>query len=180
MPQSPSELERICEDASAEDQRFELEDTAVEPQSGLAELESPGKGLEKSPAKVTVEPKPEPHPDLDCQAAPQPEPLSQKPKPESTLKQKARHPKLRDSRLSLQHVSVPSKQTLHPDALEFHIQQDMSHAKLLRARSPSCSILCEEDESVFPTRPWTKPLANMGSAKRWRHEVLGRFKGITY
>ena len=46
--------------------------------------------------------------------------------------------------------------------------------------SPSCSILCEEEESIFPMRKWTKPLSNMGDASNWKLGVLQTFNSIQY
>ena len=46
--------------------------------------------------------------------------------------------------------------------------------------SPACSVFCEEEESIFPTRKWAKPLANMGNAASWKLGVLDRFNTIQY
>lgn len=42
------------------------------------------------------------------------------------------------------------------------------------------SMICEEEEDIFPTRKWTKPLANMGDAFSWRLSVSHRFNAIQY
>ena len=49
-----------------------------------------------------------------------------------------------------------------------------------KASSPHCSILCDEDEAIFPTRKWSKPLAEMGDAFNWKLSVLNRFNAIQY
>ena len=46
--------------------------------------------------------------------------------------------------------------------------------------SPACSVFCEEEEAIFPTRKWTKPLADMGDAVTWKIGVLDTFNTIRY
>ena len=42
------------------------------------------------------------------------------------------------------------------------------------------SMLCEEEEAVFPKRNWAHPLADMGNAVGWRSEVMGGLQAIEY
>ena len=49
-----------------------------------------------------------------------------------------------------------------------------------KVNSSTYSILCEEDESIFPTRKWTKPLSGMGDASKWKMGVLRKFSAIEY
>lgn len=42
------------------------------------------------------------------------------------------------------------------------------------------SMLCEEEEAVFPKRKWVYLLADMGDAVRWKTEVLGGLQAIEY
>ena len=42
------------------------------------------------------------------------------------------------------------------------------------------SMLCEEEEAVFPKRKWAHPLADMGNAVGWRTEVIGGLQAIEY
>ena len=42
------------------------------------------------------------------------------------------------------------------------------------------SMLCEEEEAVFPKRKWAHPLADMGNAIGWRSEVMGGLQAIEY
>ena len=49
-----------------------------------------------------------------------------------------------------------------------------------KVNSSTYSIICEEDESIFPTRKWTKPLSGMGDASKWKMGVLRKFSAIEY
>ena len=49
-----------------------------------------------------------------------------------------------------------------------------------KVHSSTYSIICEEDESIFPTRKWTKPLSGMGDASKWKMGVLRKFSAIEY
>ena len=49
-----------------------------------------------------------------------------------------------------------------------------------KVNSSAYSILCEEEESIFPTRKWTKPLSDMGDASKWKIGVLQKFSAIEY
>lgn len=53
-------------------------------------------------------------------------------------------------------------------------------ARRQQTPSPSCSILCDEEEAIFPTRKWSKPLAEMGDALNWKLSVLHHFNAIQY
>lgn len=49
-----------------------------------------------------------------------------------------------------------------------------------KVNSSTYSIICEEEETVFPTRKWTKPLSGMGDASKWKIGVLRKFSAIEY
>ena len=49
-----------------------------------------------------------------------------------------------------------------------------------KVNSSTYSIICEEDESIFPTRKWTNPLSGMGDASKWKMGVLRKFSAIEY
>lgn len=78
-------------------------------------------------------------------------------------------------------VTAPLPQ-LHPVALKRSGEVSVSLHRRCRKpyRSPACSVFCEEEELVFPTRKWTKSLANMGDAVSWKLGVLDRFNAIQY
>ena len=49
-----------------------------------------------------------------------------------------------------------------------------------KVNSSTYSIICEEEETIFPTRKWTKPLSGMGDASKWKMGVLRKFSAIEY
>lgn len=44
----------------------------------------------------------------------------------------------------------------------------------------ACSTFCEEEEAIFPSRRWRKPLADMGDAVTWKLGVINRINAIQY
>ena len=103
------------------------------------------------------------------------------PRTRSPLPPSKRKPKR--SRLRSDHIALQQQRQLFY-ALEVaaKMHSDSSSSSFARGigDSPTCSMLCEEEESVFPRRVWKKPLAGMGKAERWRSEVLGKFEQIAY
>ena len=49
-----------------------------------------------------------------------------------------------------------------------------------KVNSSTYSVICEEEETIFPTRKWTKPLSGMGDASKWKMGVLRKFSAIEY
>ena len=155
MPQSPTELTRIREETIDKDDTFELEDTAVgvqEPSPTNMPLKAAlNIGASDSPLELTTKRKRGLSAALDYPAY-------------DCFPGRSRPP---EKALPL----VP------PMALK------TAELRALRRRknaSPSCSLLCDEEEAVFPTRKWSKPLAEMGDAVKWKISVLKQFNAIAY
>ena len=173
MPQSPKELERVTEEADVDAERAELEDT------GPQEKDS---GSRRS----------KPLPDVPISTKLSPTKYS----PNSSTYQNAeRHSAIRCPNVgAVPSCPVPPKSRpvypppvdpppSTPPAQTLSTDQD-SNAMALKHRrkvkSPAYSILCEEEESIFPTRKWTKPLSDMGDASKWKIGVLQKFGAIKY
>ena len=173
MPQSPKELERVTEEADADAERAELEDTG--PQDKASSLSS-SKPLPDIP--ITTE-----YSTTTSSAN------------ASTYEKAERHSATRNSRVgAVPTCPVPPKsRTIYSPPNDPPPRTPLaqtpstgqgSNAMPLKPRrkvnSPAYSILCEEEESIFPTRKWTKPLSGMGDASKWKIGVLQKFSAIEY
>jgi len=151
MPHSPTELEKI-----GEDETFELEDTAVDTR-------------ETSPSHMPLRAA------LEMGAL--------EPRRDVTTKRKRNPPlvlKYPPSQLPQNRWSrLPGKPLPLAPPTAFKTAEARA-ARRRKTPSPSCSILCDEEEAIFPTRKWSKPLAEMGDALNWKLSVLNRFNSIQY
>ena len=81
-------------------------------------------------------------------------------------------------------IPQPAKALTQTSPVTFKGNHEVSGSRRRRQRrpycSPACSVFCEEEEAIFPTRRWTKPLADMGNAVSWKLSVLDRFNAIEY
>ena len=173
MPQSPKELERVTEESDVDAERAELEDT------GPQEKPSSFTGSKPLPDLPSTEE----HPTTTSSA-------------DSFSHQKAnRHRAIRCSRVGAVpsfpvppksgpfHSPPPDPPPRTPPAQTPSIDQNskaIAPNPRRKANSSAYSMLCEEEESVFPTRKWTKPLSDMGDASKWTFGVLQKFSAIEY
>ncbi len=173
MPQSPKELERVTEEADVDAERAELEDTG--PQEKASKSRN-GKPLPDMPISV--------------------ESFTTTSSANSSTYQKAeRHSAVRRPRVgAVPSFPRPSKSRpvysppidppprTPPAQTPSPGQDSNALAPNLRrkVKKSAYSILCEEEESIFPTRKWTKPLSDMGDASKWKIGVLQKFSAIEY
>ena len=173
MPQSPKELERVTEEADLEAERAELEDTGPQEQASRSRSGKPlpavpinvGSFTTTSSANSSIYQKAE---RLSAVRRPRvgavpslPVPPKSKPVYSPPINPPSRTPPPQ---------TPPTDQD--SNALAPH-----SRGKV---NSSAYSILCEEEESIFPTRKWTKPLSGMGDASKWKIGVLQKFSAIEY
>lgn len=217
MQQSPKELEKIGEETSEDENRFELEDTGCAVQNppslrddecqAISEAVSDSEkfygnidsdnlvsdtfldGIPDSCAKFQSR---------DVLRAKAPGSLApQLPPSKAPLDKIARfeqqlpivdRPASRSKDTPSRSLPIPIPQVaaslphINPVALKRSSEVSVSLHRRCRKpfRSPACSVFCEEEELVFPTRKWKKPLANMGDAVSWKLGVLDRFNAIQY
>ena len=203
MPQSPKELEKIREEASEDESRFELEDTdcaVQEPQqlqddeSGVAHEAVPTlkEALENlNPDDVIASSSSRTIPD-PCATVISSDPVRRK-APELSA------PNLSPRKIPPDKISTPltngssSLPLLTPQPAKAFTQlspvalkrknEDSASRRRRQCRphhSPACSVFYEEEEGIFPPRRWSKPLAEMGDAVSWKLSVLDRFNAIEY
>ena len=155
MPHSPTELERIGEESSDKGETFELEDTAVD---------TPEASLTHVPLKAA----------LDMGGSGSRSDISKDRKLGTLFASK--HPLCQ----TYDHRSRPPKIPLPAIPSGTHKGSGARTACRWKVPSPSCSLLCDEEEAIFPVRKWSKPLAEMGDALNWKLSVLNRFNAIQY
>ena len=216
MPQSHKELEKIGEEDSEDESRFELENTgcAVQNPPQLPDDES---GAVHEAVPTLKEALGNLNPDDFIASASTKKPdscatvLSREPVRGKALKLSA--PNLSPRKIPPDKISTSDKQLFFADRSEFGSEDtqtsslpllipqpakpltqlspvafkrrnEVSASRRRRQRrphcSPACSLFCEEEEAIFPTRSWTKPLAEMGDAVSWKLSVLDRFNAIEY
>lgn len=165
MPQSPRVLDKVGEKFPQMDERYELEGTGTQSapiresgQHAVERTSSTGDLTLRTSTSVAVA--------VTTGAAIE---LESNPPPNF------QHPQHRT--IALHCTSSKVLPPLPPKALEGDETITLNRREV---RSPSCSILCEEEEGIFPARKWTKPLANMGDALNWKFSVLHRFNAIQY
>ena len=155
MPQSPTELTRIREETIDKDDTFELEDTAVDVQ-------------ESSPTSMPLKAA------LNMGASDSPLELTTKRK--RGLSAALDYPAYDNSPIR----STPPGKALPPVPPMAFKAAEVRALRRRKNASPSCSLLCDEEEAIFPTRKWSKPLAEMGDAVNWKISVLNQFNTIAY
>ncbi len=169
MPSSPKQLEQIGEEASEMDRRVELEDTTIGRQIVLPITED----SQDPPHRSSTTEKPDLHTSTSSVAVAitTGAAIELESNPLSTVQPSRTRKSSLDgtSGEALPHLPLTTRKGDEAIALTRR-----------NVRSPSCSILCEEEEAIFPTRKWTKPLANMGDALNWKSSVLHRFNAIQY
>ena len=173
MPQSPKELERVTEEADVDAERAELEDTGLQ---------------EKASRSRSSKPLPDIPFSTECST-------TASSANSSTYQKADRHSAIRCPRVgAVPSCPVPPKsRPIHslpidppprtPPPQTSSTDQD-SNARAptprRKVKSSTYSIICEEEESIFPTRKWTKPLSDMGDASKWKIGVLRKFNAIEY
>ncbi|KAL6719635.1 hypothetical protein ACLMJK_001556 [Lecanora helva] len=157
MPHSAKALEKIGEESSEKDETFELEDTAVDIQEASST---------NMPLRAAL--------DMgSCNMASN-ESTKRKRKPSSYST-----PEVSQDQIP-QDWPQPPKKSLPPVPPTAYKGSEVRLARRRKTPSPSCSLLCEEEEAIFPTRKWSKPLSNMGDALNWKLSVLNKFNAIQY
>ena len=173
MPRSPKELERVTEEADVDAERAELEDTGPQEKASISRSSKP---LPDIPLNTEFSTTTSSANSSTCQRAERRSaircsqvgavpfcPVPPKPGPIYSLP-----------------IDPPPRT---PPAQTASTDQD-SKARAPNPRrkvnSSAYSILCEEEESIFPTRKWTKPLSDMGDASKWKIGVLQKFSAIEY
>ena len=156
MPHSPRELEKIGEETAEQTDTFELEDTAIDSQ------EPPSTHI---PLKAAL--------DMGSSDAP---------KIATKRKRKSSPPQITEqSTIQIpEDWPRPPKKALPPVPPSAYKGSEVRIARRQKTPSPSCSIFCDEEEAIFPTRKWAKPLSNMGDSLNWKLSVLNRFNAIQY
>lgn len=177
MPQNPKELKRVLEELDEDDERAELEDTGIREKdtSGSAtNCEKPLPDVPRTPATL-----PNISPDVDSHS--------------DTTENHVMTEDLPTEVLSIftkpsRSIPVHSPPIQPPPDLPPPVRPlssshghnaSVPHSRR-KVHSPPCSILCEEEESIFPARKWTKPLSDMGDALNWKLGVLQIFNNIQY
>lgn len=216
MPQRPKELEKIGEETSEDDSRFELEDTGCAVHSTQLQNNQCQAERETVPnlkealenlipndfvARTSSDNIP------NCCATSRSRDIQKGKAPESLAAN------LRPIKVPLDKASISEQQQFFPDrpvirsgdiqtpSLPLPIPQPNEalprlppvvsngssevsaprrHHQCRTRRSPACSLFCEEEEAIFPTRRWAKPLADIGDAMTWKLGVLDRFNAIRY
>ena len=173
MPQSPKELERVAEETDVDAERAELEDTGPQVKASRSTSSKPLPDIPSTKELSTT-----------ASSA------------DSSTHQKAER---RRAIRCPQVGSVPSF-PVPPKSGPFHSPPPDPPPRTPPAQTPSIdqnskaiapnprrkvnssaySMLCEEEESIFPTRKWTKPLSDMGDASKWTFGVLQKFSAIEY
>lgn len=173
MPQSPKELGRIAEEADVDAGIAELEDTGPKEKALRSKN---GKPLPDVPINVDSSTtmssatssnyrKPERHSAVSC--------LRVGAAPSSAVSPKSRAvcPPTTDPPPKTPPPRIPST------------DKDSNAIALTPRRkvnSSTYSLICEEEETIFSTRKWTKPLSGMGDASKWKMGVLRKFSAIEY
>lgn len=173
MPQSPKELERVTEEADVDAERAELEDTGPQEKASASRSSKP---LPDTPNSTEYS-------------------TTMSSANTSTYQKVERHSATRYPQVgAVPTCPVPPKSRptypppidpppRTPPAQTPSTDQDSNPVALKPRRkvnSSAYSILCEEEESIFPTRKWTKPLSGMGDASKWKIGVLRKFSAIEY
>ncbi len=173
MPQSPQELERVTEEADVDAERAELEDTGPQEKASRSRSSKPLPDIPSSKEFSTTTSSAN----------------------SSTYQKAERHSAIRCPRVgAVPSCPVPPKlgpiysppndpPPKSPPAQTPSTDQDsnaMAPNPRRKVISSAYSILCEEEESIFPTRKWTKPLSDMGDASKWKIGVLQKFSAIEY
>ena len=173
MPQSPKELERVTEEADVDAERAELEDTGPQEKASRSRSSKPLPDIPSSKEFSTTTSSAN----------------------SSTYRKAERHSAIRCPRVgAVPSCPVPPQlgpinsppidpPPRTPPTQTPSSDQDsnaMAPNRRRKVNSSAYSILCEEEESVFPTRKWTKPLSDMGDASKWKIGVLQKFSAIEY
>ena len=177
MPHSPKELKKVSEELDEDDERAELEDTGIREKNTSGSATSCEKRLPdvpRTPATLLHISS-----DIDSHF--------------DTTENHVRTEDLPTEALSI--FTKPSKSIpVHSPPIQPPLDlpppvrplsssnghnASVPHSRR-KVHSPACSILCEEEESIFPTRKWTKPLSDMGDALNWKLGVLRTFNNIQY
>lgn len=173
MPQSPKELERVTEEADVDAERAELEDTGPQEKASRSRSSKPLPDIPSSKEFSTTTSSAN----------------------SSTYRKAERHSTIRCPRVgAVPSCPVPPQlgpinsppidppprtpPTQTPSSDQDSNAMAPNHRR--KVNSSAYSILCEEEESVFPTRKWTKPLSDMGDASKWKIGVLQKFSAIEY
>ena len=156
MPHSPQELERIGEETAEQADTFELKHTAIDNQEVLST---------HIPLKAAL--------DMGSSDAPK---ITTKRKRKSCLTQSSEQSPIQIT----DNWPRPPKKPLPPVPPSAFKGSEVRIARRQKTPSPSCSIFCDEEEAIFPTRKWAKPLSNMGDSLNWKLAVLNRFNAIQY
>ena len=173
MPQSPKELERVTEEADVDAERAELEDTGPQEKASSSRSSKP---LPDIPIRTELS-------TMTYSAN------------SSTYRKAERHSAIRCPRVgAVPSCPVPPKSRpvfsppIDPPPRTPPSQTPstdlgnnaMAPSPRRKVNSSAYSMLCEEEESIFPTMKWTKPLSDMGDASKWTFGVLQKFSAIEY
>ena len=173
MPQSPKELERVTEEADVDAERAELEDTGPQEEASRSRTSKPLPDIPSSKEFSTTTSSAN----------------------SSNYQQAERRRAMRCPRVgAVPSCPVPPNSgPIHSPPLDPPPRTPPSQipstdeGSNAMAPNPRCkvnssaySMLCEEEESIFPTRKWTKPLSDMGDASKWTFGVLQKFSAIEY
>ena len=167
MPQSPKELERVTEEADVDAERAELEDTGPQEKASRSRSSKPLPDIPTMTSSANS---------ATCQRA---ERRSATSCPRVGVVPSCPVPAKPGPIYSLP-IDPPPRT---PPAQTASTDQDskaMAPNPRRKVNSSAYSILCEEEESIFPTRKWTKPLSDMGDASKWKIGVLQKFSAIEY
>ena len=177
MPQSPKELERVSEEADDDTEKAELEDTGIRDRNTSRSAESCTKPLPSDP-KIAGS-LPCVWSDVDYAADTAEDDVTVKYLPTKIMSVSSN-----PSRPSPAHSPATQPPPDLPPSIQRlssgHDPNTLVPRPRRKVHSSACSILCEEEETVFPTRKWAKPLSDMGDAMNWKLGVLQTFNSIQY
>lgn len=177
MPQSPRELGRVSEEADEEIERAELEDTGIKDGNTSRSAESCTNPLSSVPMTTRSLPRVWSDVEYPIDTAEDDVMAEHIPTELMSVSSNPSRPSPANSPATQPPPDLPpsirrSSSGHDPDTLVPRPRR--------KVHISACSILCEEEEAVFSTRKWTKPLSEMGDAMNWKLGVLRTFNTIQY